>query len=230
MLPSHTILYEDNHCLAVNKPAGLSTAQAQAGTPSLDVLARQYLKLKYSKQGNVFLGVVHRLDRDVSGVVLLARTSKAAARLSEQFRSRSIHKIYWAVVEGEPHTDTGKLTHWLYQGEEQRVRIVAAEVPGARQASLTYSIRQRTQDLTLLEIKLETGRKHQIRVQLAAIGCPILGDRKYGSRRHFPSGIALHARSLQFLHPTRAEPITLTAPLPPAWESLRIHLIDREPG
>jgi 23S rRNA pseudouridine1911/1915/1917 synthase len=212
------VLYEDNHLLAVIKPPELATMGVTDDEPSLLREAKQYVKHRYNKPGNVYLGVVSRLDAVASGVIVFARTSKAAARLTEQFRSRSVEKTYWAVVEGQPPA-ADQCVDWLLKSEaRQRVEIVPASTPGAREARMRFRrLRTLSNDSSLLEISLETGRKHQIRVQLAGRGFPILGDRKYGSRRPFAAGIALHARRLLFSHPTRGEPIDLTAPCPEAW-------------
>jgi 23S rRNA pseudouridine1911/1915/1917 synthase len=215
------ILFEDNHLLAVLKPAGLATMGTAADSPSLVKLAKEYLKRKYGKPGNVYLGVVSRLDGPVSGVVIFARTSKAAARLTEQFRSRKVKKIYWALVEGIVDPLSGTLTDHLARDEaNHRMRIVGPAMPKAQQAVLSYHRLKIVRNaLSLLEVELQTGRKHQIRLQFAERGHPILGDRKYGSMRKFPSGIALHARRLIFDHPVRHENITLEAPLPPTWQN-----------
>jgi 23S rRNA pseudouridine1911/1915/1917 synthase len=213
------VLYEDNHLLAVVKPAGLPTMGVQADRPSLLAQARQYVKERYAKPGNVYLGVVSRLDAPVTGVVLLARTSKAAARLTAQFRTRAVEKVYWALVAGRVEPPQGECVDWLAEHpRHRRMQIVGATFPGAQHAVLAY---RRVQTLpggvALVEVRLETGRKHQIRVQLAERGWPVVGDRKYGSVLAFPAGIALHARWLRFTHPTRGEPITLEAPLPASW-------------
>jgi 23S rRNA pseudouridine1911/1915/1917 synthase len=218
------ILFEDNHLLAVLKPAGLATMGVAADSPSLVKLAKDYLRRKYNKPGNVYLGVVSRLDLPVSGVVLFARTSKAAARLTEQFRSHRVEKIYWALVEGvlEPVSDT--LVHHLARDEaHHRMRIVGATLPGAREASLEYRRLQIVRTgLSLVEVELHSGRKHQIRLQLAELGHPVLGDRKYGSSRKFEGGIALHARRLAVEHPVRRERMIFEAPLPRPWKSFGI--------
>ena len=214
------VVYEDNHLLVVNKPTGIATQGAEAGRPSLLHVARQYIKQKYRKPGNVYLGTVSRLDAAVSGVVVFARTSKAAARLSEQFRRHTVDKIYWAVVSGNP-SETAVCADWLVKDElRQRMRVADEQTLGAQFARLSYRRMQRLAAGSLLEITLETGRKHQIRCQLAARHTPILGDRKYGSRHSFPRGIALHARMLQLAHPTRGETISLQAEPPIAWRSL----------
>ncbi len=225
------ILYEDNHCLAVAKPAPLLTQGVPPGLPTLEAMAKAYLKEKYAKAGNVYLGIPHRLDRPVSGVVLFARNTKAARRLAEQFQTRQVRKVYWGVVEaaaeGSLPEEQGVWEDWLLKvPEEARAVRVAAETPGARQASLRFRRLRAEADGVLLELEPVTGRMHQIRVQAAVRGWPILGDVLYGAQRPFgpPAElprdriIALHARSLTFLHPIRYEPITLTAPLPPAWE------------
>jgi 23S rRNA pseudouridine1911/1915/1917 synthase len=222
-MPPH-ILYEDNHCLAIVKPAGALTTGYQGGEETLDRQVKHYLKAKHQKPGNVFLGVVHRLDRVVSGVLLYARTSKAAARLAEQFRQGSVEKVYWAVVEGAFPSAAGSLEDWLRKDREAgRVEVLPPRSPGARQAVLHYQRRGQSKDLTWLEIRPQTGRTHQIRVQLAHGGHPIYGDAKYGSVHTFDKVIALHARSLTFLHPIRYEPITLTAELPETWR--RFHTL-----
>lgn len=211
------VLYEDNHLLALNKPPGIPTQGAEAGKPSLLTLAKAYIKDKHAKPGNVFLGVVSRLDAAVSGAVVFARTSKAAARLSEQFRQRTVHKVYWAVTVGAP-APSEVCTDWLVKDEaRQRMRVCGEGTADARLARLTYRRLQRLSGGWLLEVTLETGRKHQIRAQLAARGLAILGDRKYGSVRPFAAGIALHSRSLQLVHPTKGDPMTFVADPPAAW-------------
>ncbi len=217
MLPELDILYEDNHVLAVNKPSGWpSTHFQEGGEETVDRAAKAYLKEKYQKPGNVFIGIVHRLDKVVSGVLLFARTSKAAARLSDQFRQGSIEKVYWAIVDGKVEKQAGSLEDWLLK-VDKRVEVVAPLLPGAKQALLHFQKKGSHGDLTWLEVRPQTGRTHQLRVQLAHHGYPIIGDARYGSIRTFGNGIALHARSLTFLHPIRYEPITLTAELPKGW-------------
>jgi 23S rRNA pseudouridine1911/1915/1917 synthase len=239
------ILYEDNHCLALNKPAGWPTTHFQGSEETVDRLAKAYLKEKYQKPGKVFLGVVHRLDKPVSGVLLFARTSKAAARLSQQFRDGMIEKVYWAVIEcdiganenakyaltrAERLADSGTLEDWLRRDPESgSVTFNASpETPGARHAIVHYAIRAEHGGLAFLELRPQTGRRHQLRVQLASRSFPIFGDRKYGSPHTFGPAIALHARSLTFLHPTKNEPITLTAELPKFWRGRFAHLLNRE--
>jgi 23S rRNA pseudouridine1911/1915/1917 synthase len=212
------ILYEDNHCLAVVKPPGALSTHFDGREETLDRAVKAYLKEKYHKPSNVFLGVVHRLDRPVSGVLLFARTSKAAARLAEQFREGTIEKVYWAVVEGEVAQPAGSLEDWLRKDREAgRVEVVPAHTEGARQALLHYHRRANHAGLSWLELRPQTGRTHQLRVQLAHHGRPIYGDAKYGAIHTFGTAIALHARALTFLHPVRYEPITLTAEVPRPW-------------
>jgi 23S rRNA pseudouridine1911/1915/1917 synthase len=220
------VLYEDNHCLAVAKPAPLLTQGVPPGIPTLESMVRAHLKERYHKAGHVYLGIPHRLDRPVSGVILFARSSKAARRLAEQFQTRQVRKVYWAVVDGRVEAETGRMEDWLLKvPEEARTEMATADTPGARQAVLNYRRLQAGNDWTLLELLPETGRSHQLRVQCAARGWPIRGDALYGSQRTFgpPAElareriIALHARSLTFLHPIRYEPITVMAELPEAW-------------
>jgi 23S rRNA pseudouridine1911/1915/1917 synthase len=225
-LPPLDILYEDNHCLAIAKPAGFLTTHFQGNEETLDRAVKSYLKEKYQKPGNVFLGIVHRLDRPVSGVLLFARNSKAAARIAEQFRQGTVEKVYWAVVEGDLAKPAGTLEDWLRKDRmASRVEVVDARTPAARQALLHYQRKAQHGGLTLLEVRPQTGRTHQLRVQLAHHGYPIYGDAKYGSVRILDSAIALHARSLTFLHPIRYEPITLTAELPRLWRGRFAYLL-----
>ena len=214
------ILYEDNHLLVVDKPPGLATMGVAAGIPSLLSEAKAYIKRKYQKPGNVYLGIVSRLDAPVTGVLVLARTSKAAARLTEQFRSKEVEKSYWALVEPEVEPAQATLQDWVRKDERhRRMHIATAENPDAKEAILSYRTLQSNRRSTLLEVDLQTGRKHQIRLQLSHQGHPILGDRKYGSKVSFPAGIALHAHSLSFQHPVQKEQLDFTAPLPAAWSS-----------
>ena len=220
------ILFEDNHCLAVAKPAGVPSAHYEGREQTLDRAVKAYLKEKYKKPGNVFLGVVHRLDKPVSGVLLFARTSKAAARLAKQFREGSIEKIYWAVVEGENLPAAGSLEDWLLKDRDAgRVEVVEPRSEGARQALLHYQRRGQHGGLTWLEVRPQTGRTHQLRVQLAHHGHPIYGDAKYGSIRTFNGVVALHGHALTFLHPISYEPITLTADVPRVWRGRFAYLM-----
>jgi 23S rRNA pseudouridine1911/1915/1917 synthase len=220
------ILYEDNHCIAVYKPAGAITTHYDGREETLDRQVKEYLRQKYHKPGNVFLGVVHRLDRVVSGVLLFARTSKAAARLSQQFREGNVEKIYWSVVEGDIQKTAGSLEDWLLRNREiGRVEVVEPRTRGSRQALLHFTRKAHHDGLTWLELRPQTGRTHQLRVQLAHHDHPIYGDAKYGSVRTFGKSIALHARALTFLHPVRYEPITLTAELPRNWRGRFAYLL-----
>jgi 23S rRNA pseudouridine1911/1915/1917 synthase len=223
------ILFEDNHCIAVNKPAGWPTTHF-AGEQTVDRLVKDYLKEKHKKPGNVFLGVVHRLDKPASGVLLFARTSKAAARLSQQFREAAVEKVYWAVVDcGLRIADcglTGSFDDWLLRDDDNAItRVVKVEVEGAQRAVTHYSKRAEHGGMTLLELRPQTGRKHQLRAQLASRGMPIHGDRKYGSTQTLGNSIALHERTLTFLHPVRHEPVTLTADVPQIWKGRFAHLL-----
>jgi len=189
-----------------------------AACPSLYSLAQQYVKQKYHKPGNVYLGVVSRLDACATGVIVLARTSKAAGRLAKQFRDRVVHKTYWALVTRRPEPPEAEAVNWLRKDERQRKMVVCdAAAPDALEARLAYRVLHQLDTAVLLEIILQTGRKPQIRVQRAARGMPIVGDRQYGSRVPFPAGIALHARQLRFVHPVRSAPIELVAPVPRTW-------------
>jgi 23S rRNA pseudouridine1911/1915/1917 synthase len=221
-----TVLFEDNHCLALAKPGGLLTQGLPVGLPTLWAWARNYIRAKYNKSGNVYLGVPHRLDRPVSGVVLFAKSSKAAARLAEQFRDRQVTKVYWALVEGVLDTDTGVWHDWLRKiQDEARAEIVAEGTPESRHAETAFRVIERRDNSTLLEMTPHTGRMHQLRIQAASRGWPIIGDSLYGSQTPFGPPfelprdrlIALHARSLTFLHPISYEPKTIEAPLPDYW-------------
>ncbi len=225
------ILFEDNHCLAVAKPAPLLTQGVPPGITTLESMVKAYIKLKHHKAGNVYLGIPHRLDRPVSGVVIFARNTKAARRLAEQFQKREVTKIYWGAVEGDLQPAEGTWHDWLRKlPEEARSEKAVEGSEGARQALLHYRCLQRWESGTLVEFRPETGRMHQIRVQAAARGFPIQGDVLYGASLPFgpPAEIprnrciALHARSLTFLHPIRFEPITVEAPLPANWGELRL--------
>ena len=219
------ILHEDNHCLAVNKPAGLLSQGDSTGDPSVVDLVTSYLKARYAKPGNVYVGLVHRLDRPTSGVVLVARTSKAASRLSEQFREGLVQKTYLAVAEGDWPDESGEWEDWLVKDERTNVISTASPSrPGARRANLVYRVLERRPGRITLELRPTTGRGHQIRVQLASRGLPIVGDRKYGAttKLNTPGGqprIALHARRLRFKHPTRPEHLEIEASIPAGWPS-----------
>ena len=210
------ILYEDNHLLVVNKPAGMLVQGDQTGDVPLMELGKAYIKEKYQKPGEVFLGVVHRLDRPVSGVVVLARTSKALTRMNALFQTRDVEKTYWALVGQAPPTDVGTLTHWLTK-DSKKNKAKARTQAGAdsKRAELSYRLLAQQDDMFLMEVKPLTGRPHQIRVQLAAIGCPIRGDLKYGfPTANADASISLHARYLSFIHPVKKTPLRLLAPLP----------------
>lgn len=213
------VLFEDNHLLVINKPPGIATQGAEPGSPSACNLAKDYLKTKYNKPGNAYIGVVSRLDAVVSGVLVLAKTSKAADRLNEQFRERTVQKTYWALVEGGPQEGEFHCVDWLRPAETRKGSEIAKRGDReAVEAKLSGHVLRRGSGMALLEIDLHTGRKHQIRVQLAARGWAILGDKLYGSQRLFRPGIALHARSLRFTHPTTKEPLHFEAPPGVAWK------------
>jgi 23S rRNA pseudouridine1911/1915/1917 synthase len=212
------VLFEDNHLLVVNKPAMLPTMGVADTEPSLLKVAKEYIRAQYSKPGNVYLGIVSRLDTPVTGVTILARTSKAAARLSAAFRDRQVQKSYWAIVAGSPAAGQASLEHFLRKDERHRkVHVTHANAPDAQLARLSYRTLKTGKEFALLEIELETGRKHQIRVQLAKAGHAIVGDRKYGSTQSFASGIALHAHSLVVEHPVLKQAMEFVAPLPASW-------------
>lgn len=205
-----TVLYEDNHLLAVNKPAGLLTMGDDTGDETVVDLARSYLREKYNKPGNVYVGVVHRLDRPVSGVLLLARTSKAAGRLSNQFRSGTVEKTYHALVEKTPEDPTGTLTDWLLKDSATNtVRCVTSKTDRAKKAVLDYRLLGSEESGTRLEIRPKTGRSHQIRVQLSSREMPIVGDVKYGASQGLGHRILLHAVALELEHPVRKEPLRI---------------------
>ncbi len=215
------VLYEDNHIIIVSKEAGEIVQGDKTGDTPLSDVVKQYIKEAYAKPGNVFLGVVHRLDRPVSGIVVFARTSKALARLNEMFRQGEVEKTYRAIVRDTPPEPEATLTDWLVRNEKQNKSYVSApEAKGAKKAVLDYRTIGRSDHYSLLEINLHTGRHHQIRCQLAHIGCPIRGDLKYGARRSNPDGsISLCAHSVSFVHPISQKPIHVVAPLPadPLW-------------
>ncbi len=220
------VLFEDNHCLAVNKPAGLLSQGDETGDESVVDLAKEYLKIKYAKPGNVYVGLVHRLDRPTSGVVLLSRTSKGAERLAKQFREGTIEKTYIAVVEGTPAEQAGEWRDRLFKDSERNVvRVVSPNSREGQDAIVEYRVLESDGQTSLVELHPRTGRSHQLRVQLASRGFPIVGDAKYGAKRPLLAAdgkprVALHAQSLDFQHPTRDERIVVTAPLPDDWPKL----------
>lgn len=220
------ILYEDNHIIAVNKRASEIVQADKTGDHTLADEVKAYIKEKYNKPGDVFLGVVHRLDRPVSGVVLFARTSKALARLNQMFVDKTIKKTYWAITQNRPPQVEDELHHYMSKNEEKNRALVSVSPrTGYKEAILTYRLLSSTQNLNLLEVELKTGRHHQIRAQLSRIGCPIRGDLKYGAKRsNEDGGINLHSRSIEFIHPVSKEPIKIIAPLPDdnAWKAFPI--------
>jgi len=211
-----TVLYEDNHIIAVNKSTSEIVQGDKTGDQPLSETIKLYLKEKYNKPGEVFLGVTHRLDRPVSGVVLFAKTSKALTRLNEMFRNQEVKKTYWAIVKEKPALPEGRLENYLIRNEKQNKSVAFdTERSDAKKAALSYRLIAHSDTYYLLEVQLETGRHHQIRCQLAKMGCPIKGDLKYGFPRSNPNGsISLHARSVEFIHPVSKLKISLTAPVP----------------
>lgn len=210
------VVYEDNHIIIVNKQSGEIVQGDKTGDTPLSDIVKQYIKEKYNKPGNVFLGVVHRLDRPVSGLVVFAKTSKALSRLNEMFRTGDMHKTYWAIVKKNDIAPEATLTDWLTRNERQNKSYAHnREVPGAKKAVLSYKVRSMSDNYMLLEVRLMTGRHHQIRCQLAHMGCPIKGDLKYGSPRSNPDGsISLMSRRVEFVHPVSKETIAVEAPVP----------------
>jgi len=208
------VLYEDNHIIVINKRPGDIVQGDKTGDVPLNEIVKQYVKKKYNKPGKVFLGVVHRIDRPTSGVVVFARTSKALSRLNELFSQKLAKKTYWAIVKNKPNKEQDTLEHWLLRNTKQNKSYAhIKEVPNSKKAILDYQILKKLNNYYLLEIDLKTGRHHQIRAQLAAINCPIKGDLKYGFDRSNKNGsIHLHARSIEFLHPVGKKPISLIAP------------------
>lgn len=212
------ILYQDNHLIAVYKPHGLATQADTKGGPALLDQTRQWIKTAHNKPGNVFLGLVHRLDKPVSGVVLFAKTSKAASRLAEQFRERKTKKTYRAIICGTPIQENGSLVQYLRKENSLKATVFPRPTPGAKKSVLSYTLIEKLPDTSILEIILETGRFHQIRAQLAFMGNPILGDVKYGARSPLPDRqIALYAQKLVVTHPISKDEITLESPPPPGW-------------
>lgn len=210
------VVYEDNHLIGINKPAGIIVQEDDTGDKPLDDMVKDYLTKKYNKPNGAFLGVTHRLDRPVSGLVLFAKTSKALDRVNVLFKERKIQKVYWAVVRNRPPQPEGVLQHWLFRDRSKNItRAYRKQVEGSRQAELAYSVIGHLDGYYLLEVRPVTGRTHQIRVQLSSMGCPIVGDNKYGYPRGSSKGsICLHARSLVFIHPVKKEKIRIEAGLP----------------
>lgn len=210
------VLYEDNHIIAVNKrPSDIVQGDKTGDTPLSDFV-KQYIKEKYNKPGEVFIGTVHRIDRPVSGIVLFAKTSKALARLNQMFQTKEIQKTYWAVVKNKPPHKNGKLIHYLKKNEAKNMsKAFQKETDGALRCELDYEIIAQSDTYSLLEVRPLTGRHHQIRVQLSAMGSPIKGDLKYGfDRSNKDASIHLHARKVEFIHPVKKEPVVITAPPP----------------
>ncbi len=214
--PFMNVVYEDNHIIIVSKRSGEIVQGDKTGDRTLADDVKAYIKEKYAKPGNVFIGVTHRLDRPVWGLVVFAKTSKALARLNDMFRNGDVHKTYWAICQNTPEQHEGTLTHWLTRNEKQNKSYAYDhEVPGSKKAVLKYKVIGHSERYTLIEVELLTGRHHQIRCQLAKIGCPIKGDLKYGARRSNPDGsISLLARKVEFVHPVSKELINVAGPLP----------------
>lgn len=210
------VLFEDNHLIAVNKRAGDIVQVDDTGDESLDEKVKKYITAKYNKPNGAFLGVVHRLDRPVSGVILFAKTSKALERVNNMFKGREMKKTYWAVVRNRPEQPEGNLVHWLVKNPQKNVvKAYTTEVKGSQRAELNYKLIGELNGYYLIEVDPITGRPHQIRVQLSTLGCPIVGDNKYGyPRGSLKKSICLHARKLSFTHPVKKEPVEIFAPLP----------------
>ena len=219
-----SVLFEDNHLIVINKRAGDLVQGDKTGDKPLSDMVKDYIKVKYNKPGEVYLGVAHRIDRPTSGIVIFARTSKALTRLNKMFQDKEIQKTYWAVVRNSPESESAVLTHWLKRNTQQNKSYAHYKSigPGSKESTLTYKLKAKSDNYYLLEVLPKTGRHHQIRTQLSFIGCPIKGDLKYGAKRSNPNGsIHLHARGIKFIHPVKKEPVTITAPPPkdPVWDS-----------
>jgi 23S rRNA pseudouridine1911/1915/1917 synthase len=210
------ILFEDNHLLAINKKSGELVQPDKSGSSSLEDCIKLFLKKKYNKSGNVFLGIAHRIDRPVSGLVLMAKTGKALSRINQMIQDHEIKKYYWAITTNIPDLNEGKLVHFIKRNEQKNIsKAFIKEIDGSKRAELAYKVIAKSDRYHLLEIELITGRHHQIRAQLCSIGCSIKGDLKYGSPRSNPDGsISLHSRKIEFIHPITKEFIVITAPVP----------------
>jgi len=213
---SSRILYEDNHLIAINKKSSEIVQGDKTGDKTLPDYIKEYLKTKFNKPGNVFCGVIHRLDRPTSGVLLFARTSKGLSRMNKQFKDKAIKKTYWAILENRPEKESDTLVHFLKKNEKQNKSYVSDKnTKGAKEAVLTYKLLASSDRFHLIEVHLKTGRHHQIRAQFSSMGCCVKGDLKYGAKRSNKDGsICLHSRALEFTHPTTQDVIKLKAPLP----------------
>ena len=224
------ILFEDNHIIVVNKKSSELVQSDQTGDESLDVRIKQFLKIKYNKPGNIFLGVVHRIDRPVSGIVVFAKTSKALTRMNNLFKERDLRKVYWAIIQSCPTEESATLNHFLIRNRRQNKSYAYDhEKPGAKKASLSYELKGNSNRYYFVQVELHTGRHHQIRSQLTKIGCPVKGDLKYGSKRSNPDGsICLHARQLEFVHPVKQTNIKIIANPPGGvlWDEFKAVLKD----
>ena len=223
---SSRILYEDNHILIFNKAPGEIVQGDKTGDECLAETLKAFIAQRDSKPGKVFMGIPHRLDRPVSGIVVFAKTSKALSRLSEMFRTGQMHKSYWALCIGEPAKESGELVNWLLRNEKaNKSFVVKAGTPGAKEARLLYKLTGKTERYYLITVQLLTGRHHQIRCQLAAAGCIIKGDLKYGApRSNRDGGICLHSREIRFVHPVKKEEMTILAPPPSSWKGIERYL------
>lgn len=224
------VIYEDNHLIAVNKRASDIVQGDKTGDIPLSELVKKYLKEKYNKPGEVFCGVIHRLDRPVSGIVLFAKTDKSLTRMNALFRTREIVKTYWAITGNKPAEDSGLLVHWLKKNEKtNKSHATRFEVAGSLKSETEYKLLAASDRYFLLEVQPHTGRHHQIRVQLASMGCVIKGDLKYGApRSNKDASICLHARKLEFIHPVKKEPVTIIAEVPddPLWKAMELLAAD----